>query len=97
MLKLRQPAPRTNSVALNQVKSANRSEFAAVEKRTMKAHVIMASHKMRQPVPVLVTTTMVIESDQPGVSNQVWVVRTWHVALYYPTAEQSKQVPPRKI
>ena len=78
--------------------SADRSEFAAFEKRDhMKARVVMASQQTGTPVPVLITTTMLIERDQPGVPNQVWVVRMWHVALYYPTAEQSKQVPPRKI
>ena len=89
----------TKSVSPQRVRlSTNQSELAAFEKRDhMKARVVMASQQTSTPVPVLVTTTMLIESDQPGVPNQVWVVRTWHVALYYPTAEQSKQVPPRKI
>ena len=78
--------------------SADRCEFAAFEKREhMKARVVMASQQTGTPVPVLITTTMLIEGDQLGVPNQVWVVRMWHVALYYPTAEQTKQVPPRKI
>ncbi len=79
--------------------SAKWSQLAAFNKRDdMKSRVVMASQQTTgTPVPVLVTTTMLIESDQPGVPNQVWVVRTWRVALYYPTAEQSKQVPPRKI
>lgn len=78
--------------------SANQSGFSAFEKRDhRKARVVMASRRTSTPVPVLITTTMLIESDQPGVPNQLWVVRMWRVALYYPTAEQSKQVPPRKI
>jgi beta-lactamase regulating signal transducer with metallopeptidase domain len=77
---------------------ANRSQFAAFEKREhMKARIVMAAQQRGTPVPILVTATMLIESEQPGVPSQVWVVRTWRVALYYPTAEQSKQVPPRKI
>jgi len=77
---------------------ANRGQFAAFEKREhMKARIVMAAQQRGTPVPILVTATMLIESEQPGVPSQVWVVRTWRVALYYPTAEQSKQVPPRKI
>jgi beta-lactamase regulating signal transducer with metallopeptidase domain len=77
---------------------ASRREFAPFEKRAdMKARVVMASQQTGTPVPVLVTTTMLIESDQSGVPNQLWVVRMWRIALYYPAAEQSKQVPPRKI
>jgi hypothetical protein len=77
---------------------ANRGQFAAFEKREhMKARIVMAAQQRGTPVPILVTATMLIESDQPGVPSQVWVVRTWRVALYYPTVEQSKQVPPRKI
>jgi beta-lactamase regulating signal transducer with metallopeptidase domain len=74
------------------------SQLAFDKRSDMKSRVVMASQQTTgAPVPVLVTTTMLIESDQPGVPSQVWVVRTWRVALYYPTAEQSKQVPPRKI
>lgn len=76
---------------------ATRAGFSSRKRAEAKPHVLMATQKMGEPVPVLVTTTMLIESGQPGAPNQVWVVRTWRVALYYPTAEQSKQVPPRKI
>jgi beta-lactamase regulating signal transducer with metallopeptidase domain len=76
----------------------NRSEFAVFEKRAdVKPHVVMASKQTGTPVPVLVMTTMLIESDQAGVPNQLWLVRMWRVALYYPAADESKQVPPRKI
>ena len=77
---------------------SSRNQWAAAfEKRDhRKARVMMAS-QTGTPVPVLVATTMLIESDQAGVPNQVWVVRMWQVALYYPATEQSKQIPPRKI
>ena len=75
----------------------SRTGFEPGRSAETKAHLLLAAQEMSGPVPVLVTTTMVIESGQPGVPNQVWVVRMWRVALYYPTAEQSKQVPPRKI
>jgi bla regulator protein blaR1 len=79
---------------------ANRSELAAFYRRAdMKARVVMAtaSQETGTPVPVLVTTTMLIESGQPGAPNRLWVVRMWRVALYYPATEQSKQVSPRRI
>jgi beta-lactamase regulating signal transducer with metallopeptidase domain len=97
MMKVQPTAVRAKSSAPKRLKADNRTEFATFDERAMKAHVIMASHHADRPVPVFVTTTLVIESGQPGVPNQVWVVRTWHVALYYPQPEQTKQVPSRKI
>lgn len=99
---IKQAAPQSVQVKSASAKRAkfpaNRSEFAAFEKRDhMKARVVMAAQQTGSPVPVLVTATMLIESDQPGVPNQLWVVSMWRVALYYPATEQSKQVPPRKI
>jgi bla regulator protein blaR1 len=76
---------------------ASRTGFTANKGVKEKAHVLLATRRAAEPVPVLVTTTMLIESGRPGAPNQVWVVRMWRVALYYPSAEQSKQVSPRKI
>ena len=97
MMKVQSPSVHRKSAVVKPGKVANRTEFTTVGGRATKAHVIMTSHHADRPVPVLVSTLMVIESEQSGSSNQVWVVRTWHVALYYPQPEQTKQVSPRKI
>ena len=48
-----------------------------------------------EPVPMLVQTTVVIESGQPG--GQVWIAQIWRVALFYPAVDQRQQVNPRTI
>jgi hypothetical protein len=90
--------PAKDAVSKRVQRPPSRSQLAAFDRRAdSNARVVFASRQMGTPVPVLVTTTVLMESGQPGVPNQLWVVRMWHVALYYPAAEQSKQVPPRKI
>jgi beta-lactamase regulating signal transducer with metallopeptidase domain len=92
-----QRAQAKSSVPKRAAAVARRAGFASQKSAATKPRVLIAAQKMGEPVPVLVATTMVIESGQPGVSNQLLVVRMWRLALYYPAAEQSKQVPPRKI
>jgi len=96
MMKVQSRAVQAKS-AVSNAKTVTRNEFATVNKHVAKAHVVPASHHAGRPIPVLVTTMMVIESEQAGTPGQVWVVRTWHMAVYSPQPEQSKQVSPRKI
>ncbi len=59
------------------------------------AQRVLASHRSDERVPVVVTTTMIVESSVgPAVPEQVW--RMWRVTVYYPAAEANVPAVPRK-
>jgi beta-lactamase regulating signal transducer with metallopeptidase domain len=83
-------ATRTNVVANRTVLRAFRHE------PEREAHVVMAE-QVNGPVPVLLMTTTVIESGYGG-AEQMFVLRTWRVGLYYPgSTDQAKQETSHKI
>jgi beta-lactamase regulating signal transducer with metallopeptidase domain len=69
----------------------------AVEARSVapieaESQVVLASHVNERPVPVVITTTTIVESeDGSGVSQQVW--RMLRVVVYYPAPEQTAKYP----
>ena len=59
-----------------------------------RARVLLAGTRETQAVPVVMTTTMVIQGERP---DELWVVRMWRVAMFYPTPEQDTAVISRRI
>ncbi|HLH06404.1 MAG TPA: M56 family metallopeptidase [Terriglobales bacterium] len=71
----------------------------AFAKRTdqRRAKVMIASARQMHAVPVLLTTTLLVESGTPDGASQLWIVRTVRLAVFYPTPQQSKPEGSRKI
>lgn len=93
--------PQSNRKASTKVQrpSANRAVIAQPRKPVEnQPQLVLASGRSEQaiPVPVLVTTTMIVESSgEFGVSQQVW--RMWRVTVYYPAADNNSTAISRKI
>jgi beta-lactamase regulating signal transducer with metallopeptidase domain len=58
--------------------------------------VSLASQSQAEAIPVLLRTTMLVESDGSA-GQQVWLVQVWRVAMYYPAAQHSQSQSSRKI
>ena len=100
MMTRQTPSMAVKSMAVKKSVAVTRAERAVLRaaqgKPERKAHVVLASEQARGPVPVLLMTTTVIESGR-GDAQQIFVLRTWRVALYYSSADQAKPETSHKI
>ena len=100
MMTRQTPSMAVKSMAVKKSVAVTRAERAVLRaaqgKPERKAHVVLASEQARGPVPVLLMTTTVIESGR-GDAQQILVLRTWRVALYYASAAQVKPETSHKI
>lgn len=91
--------PPANEVAKLRPQSRRPIPSATVETLSpveQQPEVVLASHSDTQPVPVVVTTTMIIESENgSGTAQQVW--RLWQVTVFYPAPDKAIRPAPRAI